>query len=187
MSLTPERVSDSSRSAWSLLTCSSSYSSTLGAGASVPSFTSTTQRSSWFSVASTMRASPSRISLATSKPAVALAWVLLASVLWFCPSSAIATSERQNISSSLYISALALRSLASSVSTLASSGITATASWIIDSSLSSSSSFWCCGVPRGVLATSQGVPYFSVKVTQNFSPPRLNTVGQKHMDRSANP
>ena len=42
-----------------------------------------------------MRQSLSRMSLVTSKPAVALAWVLSFSVVWSWPSSAIAISERQ--------------------------------------------------------------------------------------------
>ena len=42
-----------------------------------------------------MRQSLSRMSLVTSKPAVALAWVLSFSVVWSWPSSAMAISERQ--------------------------------------------------------------------------------------------
>ena len=187
VNFSPALVRVSSRTACWVLTSSSSNSTKVGAGACSPSCRSVNQRSSWFMVAITSAESPSRIVLATSSPAVALARLLFDSVLWFCPSSAMLISERQYISSRSYRSALAPLSPDSRMSMLESSGMAATASCTMASSLSSRLLTSLPGVPRGCLPTSQGVPYFSVKVTQNLRPPRMNVSAQKHMDRSANP
>ncbi|MNP34029.1 hypothetical protein D3C76_1272970 [compost metagenome] len=68
-----------------------------------------------------------------------------------------------------------------------SSGMAATASWIIASRLPSSRSVSSSVAPRGCLPINQGAPYFSVNRTQNFRPPFMKVTGQKHMLRSGKP
>jgi len=55
------------------------------------------QRIRVFSMSHTTPASPSRMSSATSSPAVALARLASASTVWLVPVSAMLTSERQYI------------------------------------------------------------------------------------------
>ena len=127
------------------------------------------------------------MSSVTSWPAVALAWLVSASVFWFWPSSAIDTSLRMWVRNSRYTSAEPALPAASTMVMEESSGMTATASWIMASSMSSRRSVASSSLLRGCLPTSQGVPYFSRNRNQKSMPPCLNLVAQKVRARSARP